>query len=64
MRFDSIIDSISEWPLLPIKWTEGSEKKSVRVLGVLLFCPWFFLGVLIWVIITGILALPAMIQDA
>jgi ABC-type polysaccharide transport system permease subunit len=64
MKFSKIIDDLAEIPMLPVILTENSNKKCVRVLGLLSYLIWFIPGVVIWVMISAMLVIPAMVQDA
>ena len=64
MRFSSMIESLSDLPMLPIILTDDNRDKYVRAFGVFVYMPWFFIGCFIWAVIAAILAVPAMIQDA
>lgn len=64
MRIINVIDKVSDLPMVPIILTEKSKRKSVRVIGVLMYSIWFFPALLVWLFIYALLAIPAMIQDA
>ena len=64
MRIAEIIDKMFYLNELPLELTENSPKKWVRVIGVLWFAVWFFPCMFLFLIVGGILCIPAMIQDA
>ena len=64
MRLSDTINKIAELPMLPISVTERSKHKAVRVIGVLVYVFWFLPALLVWIFVAGLLAIPAMIQDA
>lgn len=64
MRLSEIIDAIPELAEWPLKVTENSSRKFVRIAGVLGFAVLFFPVMLLCIVVGGILAIPAMIQDA
>lgn len=64
MRIAEFINSIPELIGLPLDLTQNSESKLVRVAGVLGFAALFFPVMILYVIVGGILCIPAMIQDA
>jgi len=58
------IDRAGDWPMFALKITGGSESRYVRIGGVLLYAMTFIPLVLLWVVIAGVLCIPAMIEDA
>ena len=64
VRIETFLDKLSDVPMLPITLTENSERKSVRVAGCLLYILWFLPAAAMFSIVLGVLAIPAMIQDA
>ena len=64
MRISNVIDRVHGWPMFAIAITENSPRKWVRVCGVLLYAVTFLPLVFLWVMVAGVLCIPAMIQDA
>ena len=64
MRISNLIENLIGLADLPLRITDNSRKKYVRVVGVLWFVLWFFPVMLIAVLVGGLLAIPAMVQDA
>lgn len=64
MRLSEIVDAIPELAGWPLRATENSPRKLVRVAGVLGFAVLFFPVMLLWIVVGGFLGIPAMIQDA
>jgi len=62
--FQETINSVIGVVDLPLRITENSEEKAIRVLGVLWFAIWFFPIMFAVIVIVGLLCVPAMIQDA
>jgi len=49
---------------LPLRYTENHPRKSIRVIGVLVFALLFFPVGMVSIVLSAILAIPSMIQDA
>ena len=64
MKLSYVIDKLADLPMLPLAMTENNERKSVRVAGICCYVIWFLPAAFIWIVIVGLLAVPAMIQDA
>ena len=64
MSISNFIESIPRLAELPLEKTENSDNKIVRVIGVLGFSILFIPVMLLFIVIGGLLAIPAMIQDA
>ena len=64
MRFSEVIDRLAGLPMLPIALTEHSTHKAIRLIGVLVYVAWFMPALFVWALDFGVLAIPAMIQDA
>jgi len=63
IKFSSIIDWFGGIVELPLTLTENSQFKLIRVSGVIVYGALFFPSGLLFVVVAGILAIPAMIQD-
>jgi len=64
MNLSKIIDKLGDMPMLPLQLTENSPRKFVRVIGVIAYTIWFVPALFAWCFVVGLLAIPAMIQDA
>lgn len=64
IMLSDLIDRMAEMPFLPVALTENSKHKSVRLFGIAIYVVWFLPALLVWITISGLLAIPALIQDA
>lgn len=64
MNIGDTIDRLLGLIELPLVLTENSDRKAVRVAGVLMQVVWFLPVAIVIIIVCGALAIPAMIQDA
>lgn len=63
MNISNFIEDAMQIVEFPLSITENSKSKCIRVSGVLLFIVWFFPAFLIWTVIAGTLAIPAIIFE-